>query len=83
MPDSKVQAVCGTCAWKRDCSDLATLEQLRGFIENSGLAAEMALASGKRYRLGCERYRPARRPAASSQPRLKVIAIEPQHKRGS
>lgn len=75
MPRPNVQAVCGTCRLQSACPDAATLQLLRDFLENSGMAAEMALTGQARYRLGCDRYRPERRnpsvAASSSSPRQK------------
>lgn len=73
MPRARVKAVCGSCKWRSNCSDAATLERLRRFLENSRLAAELALTHGKRYRLGCERYQPDRREKLPSQPPLRII----------
>ena len=60
MPRTKVQAVCGSCRLQSTCQDAATLQVLRDFLENSGMAAELTLTSRARYRLGCDRYRPDR-----------------------
>lgn len=68
MPRSKLHAACWSCGRRGICDDARTLEQFHRFLENSGLAAELRLPSGNRYRLGCERYqskrnlKPARRP---------------------
>ena len=73
MPLSKVQAVCGSCRWQANCKDASTLERLRRFLENSGLAAELMLASGKRYRLGCERYTRTSQQRAPWRPRQQLV----------
>ena len=54
---SRVIAVCGTCAWRESCRDVAALEQFRRFLDESRAASEFALLAGNKYRLGCERYR--------------------------
>lgn len=74
MPHADVRAVCGSCRRCATCPDAATLEQLRRFLENSRLAAEMELSSGARYRLGCNRYRPDRRQPAHPTPPLQLVA---------
>lgn len=73
MAQAWVRAVCGTCKWQCDCRDTATLQRLRIFLVNSRLAAELTLASGKRYRLGCERYRPGRREERQGQRPIGVL----------
>ena len=73
MSSSKVQAVCGSCRWQANCKDAPTLERLRRFLENSGLAAELMLASGKRYRLGCERYSGISQRRAPRRPRQQLV----------
>ena len=68
MPRTKVQAVCGSYRLQSICQDAATLQVLRDLIENSGLAAELALTSRARYRLGCDRYQPGRRQRSVEGP---------------
>ena len=60
MPRPNVQAVCGTCRLQSAYPDAATLQLLRDFLENSGMAAELTRTNRARYRLGCDRYRPDR-----------------------
>ena len=67
MIQAWVRVVRGTCKWQCDCRDTATLQRLRLSPLSIHLAAELALASGKRYRLGCERYRPGRREERQGQ----------------
>lgn len=74
MPQDRVRAVCGSCRRRARCPDAATLEILRTFLENSHLAAELELANAKRYRLGCERYRPDRREVRQTAPPLRLVA---------
>ena len=74
MPRAHVRAVCGSCRRRATCPDAATLEQLRRFLENSRLAAELELSNSERYRLGCERYRPERRQTARPNPPLRLVA---------
>lgn len=69
MARTKVQAVCGSCRLQSTCQDAATLQLLRDFLENSGMAAELALTSRVRYRLGCDRYRPDRRRRTADRSR--------------
>ena len=57
MRRSKVQAVCGSCCWRSVCPDAETLEQLGKAIESSRLSGEFSLRIGRRFRLGCDRYR--------------------------
>ena len=73
MARARTRAVCGSCRWHGNCRDADALEQLRSFIENSQLAAEFALASSTRFRLGCERYEPIRRRKSPAHPHLRLI----------
>lgn len=80
MRRARMQAVCGTCRWKSVCPDAGTLEQLRAALENSRLAGEFPLRVGRRYRIGCDRYRYAGKEVADAQPALRLIVandIEP------
>ena len=76
MGSPRVQAVCGSCRRQNTCPDAATLEQLHRFLENSRLAAEFSLADATRYRLGCERYAPARRRKAQGRPPLRLVVAD-------
>jgi hypothetical protein len=78
MAGARVQAVCGTCRRRETCQDAPTLDVLRGFIENSQIAAELALDGRVRYRLGCDRYRPDRRGRAFDEPRSEDRPVEVQ-----
>ena len=68
MARTKVQAVCGSCRLESSCPDAPTLQVLRDFLENSGMAAELTLTDRARYRLGCDRYRPDRRRRTVDRP---------------
>jgi len=56
------------------CPDAATLEQLGNAIESSRLAGEFPLRIGRRFRLGCDRYRYAGKETAPAEsPHLRLV----------
>jgi hypothetical protein len=75
MSRSRINAVCGTCAWRPDCRDAEVLEQFRSFLDNSRAASEFSLLAGARYRLGCERYRYKGTVAREKRPPLRLVVV--------
>jgi hypothetical protein len=70
----KMQAVCGSCRWRSVCPDAATLEQLVAALGNSRLAGEFPLRVGRRYRIGCDRYRYAGKEGDPPTPLRLIVA---------
>jgi hypothetical protein len=68
-----MQAVCGSCRWRAVCPDAATLEQMAAALENSRLAGEFPLRVGRRYRLGCDRYRYAGKNVPGTPSPLRLV----------
>ena len=76
MRRARIQAVCGSCRWRTVCPDAAALEQMSRAIESSRLAGEFPLRIGRRFRLGCDRYRYVGKESAeaSSTPLRLIVA---------
>ena len=76
MRRSRLQAVCGSCRWRSVCPDATTLEQLGKAIESSRLSGEFSLRIGRRFRLGCDRYRYSGKETALPNPTpLRLIVV--------
>jgi hypothetical protein len=73
MRRARMQAVCESCRWRTVCPDAETLQQLRNVLENSRLVGEFPLRVGRRYRIGCDRYRYAGKEAAARPPQLRLV----------
>jgi len=73
MRRARMQAVCGSCRWRSVCPDAETLEQLVAALGNSRLAGEFPLRVGRRYRIGCDRYRYAGKETVESPTPLRLI----------
>jgi hypothetical protein len=74
MPRVKMQAVCGSCRWRSVCPDAASLEQLVAVLGNSRLAGEFPLRVGRRYRIGCDRYRYAGKESTEPPTPIRLVA---------